>query len=120
MPAVLQGPKQDELRRTVFKLWRRRFSAKDIANIVGKTDGRVRQILSEEVEEWRKSRKGNPADHIDAQLRELQEAREEAWLAWERSKLDAECTTEEKELRATYREGEGGKQVKTGERLKLI
>jgi hypothetical protein len=91
----------------------------------GLTSGRVSQIVSESREEWlaRAAEIATPETLVARKLTQLQDIRAEAWMAWERSKKDAECNTDEKNLKTVYRTTviEGKKvRLPVGERLRLV
>ena len=127
MPGVGKVLEQASLRYAVFKLcFKRKYNQVTCAKMLGISQGTVSKILSSTVHEWKErvKQKYDPADMLEEKVAELQEIREEAFMAWERSKENAEVTTSEEELRKTYEEftNDAGKQQRmvTGESMQLV
>jgi hypothetical protein len=69
-------------------------------------------------------RKYDPIEQVEVKLSQLVDIREEMWLAWERSKENAETNVIEEELRKVYEDftdgnGKTTRQV-TGESMQLV
>jgi predicted transcriptional regulator len=117
------------LRRAVFELCDLRgYTQTQAAQCLGITQPRVSQILHEgrlDFKERVDKRFSDPKLALVKKLEQYEVLRREAFLAWERSKSDIECTTEEKQLRTVYRtvvdpDFEISKAVPAGEKLKIV
>lgn len=120
---------QIRLRDAVYKLcWLRGYSQATAAQQLGLTSQRVSQLLDDGVQDFRdrvrlKAKNLDSAERLQRRLDQYQATREEAWLAWERSKEDATCTTTEQQLRTIYEtvfENGEKKRVPTGEKMLVV
>ena len=117
---------QISLRKTLFKLvYLRGKTQSDAAKMVGLSFQRVSQIMLETKAEFqeRAKMKFDPVEMLSKKLEQLEDIRSESWDSWTRSKENAECSTEERQLKDIYEETvvEGKTQRrKVGETLKIV
>lgn len=116
------------LRQTVYELVELRgYTQKETAKQLGLSPPRISQILVESLLEFKQRASAHIHNPQEARLRKLEQfrlLRQEAWLAWERSKSDAERTTEERQLKTifingTLPSGEVGK-IPAGQKLQIV
>lgn len=88
----------------------------DIGKIIGISQGRVSQIISQFKAEWAAKSQVAIADHIEVETAHLRRVREEAWQAWEKSKEDGVTVTTIKMPPRTIK----GQHVKATKALKVI
>jgi predicted transcriptional regulator len=117
---------QISLRQEVFRMCHlRKYKQVTVARLLKISQPRVSQLLNSVLSDIRTRQRQlhSAADLVDEKVEELREAREEAWLAWERSKEDAESSGTEEELRKVYEDtfadGKKSREV-AGESMQLV
>lgn len=110
-----------QLHAEIAKLDRMGFSQIEIGKRLTTkiSQPRICQILKEQREEYKRTIRRDTEAGIEEKCQQLRDISAEAFAAWERSKLDATETTEEKALRQQFREINGRK-VPKGMRMQVV
>jgi predicted transcriptional regulator len=113
---------REAIKAKVAKLDRRGWNQFDIANECKVSQPMVCMYLKTIRTEYNQRADIDLKAAIGEKLAQYREVRQEAWLAWERSKKNAKSTVEEKALRINYKKlrGPKGQLVPDGEKMKIV